>query len=152
MRGIPAVIAAGVVFTVIAFADDVILPEGKAKTTVENTCSECHGLEQIVDNPMTAEKWRATVNKMVKKGATLSPEEVDSVVEYLSVYFTPDKININKATAKDLVSGLQLSAADADAIVKYRDANGTFKDFAALQKVNGFDPKKLESKKDQISF
>lgn len=135
-----------------AFADDVVLPDGKAKTLIENTCTECHGLEQVVNNPMTAEKWRSTVNRMVKKGATLSPEEIDTVVEYLSVYFPPDKVNVNTATSQEIQAGLRFTAAEADAIVEYRKANGNFKDLAALEKVAGLDAKKIEAKKDQVAF
>jgi competence ComEA-like helix-hairpin-helix protein len=135
-----------------AAAQEVILPEGKAKALVESSCGECHGLDQVVSNPMSADKWRATVTKMVKKGATLSPEQIDSVVEYLSVYFTPDKINVNTASSQDLQTGLQLSAANADAIVAYRKANGNFKDLSSLGKVTGVDSNKIEAKKDLIAF
>jgi competence ComEA-like helix-hairpin-helix protein len=136
----------------IALAQDIVLPDGKAKSVIENACTECHGLDQVVSNPMSAKDWRATVNRMVKKGATLSPEEIDSVVEYLSVYFVLNKVNVNKATAKDLETGLQISPAEAAAIVKYRDANGDFKDFVALAKVSGLDQKKIAGKKDLIDF
>jgi competence ComEA-like helix-hairpin-helix protein len=152
MRGVPTLMAAAFIVNAAALADDVVLPDGKAKTTIENNCSECHGLEQVVNNPMFAEKWRATVNKMVKKGATLSPEEIDTVVEYLSFFFAPDKINVNAATADQLRTSLDLTAAEADAIVQYRKVNGNFKDLAGLQKVTGLDAKKVEAKKDQIGF
>src|SRR5579862_2386121 len=132
MRGIPVLIASAFILTAAALADDVVLPDGKAKTTIENTCAECHGLEQVVNTPMSAEKWRATVEKMVRKGATLSPEEIDSVVEYLSLYFADDKVNVNTATADQLRTGLNLSAGEADAIVQYRKTNGNFKDLAGL--------------------
>lgn len=133
-------------------AQDIVLPDGKAKAIVQNACGECHGLDTVVGNPMSPEKWRATVEKMVKKGATLSPADVDLVVDYLTVYFAADKVNVNKATSKDLQDLLQLAPADADAIIKYRTANGNFKDLAALNKVPGLDAKKLEAKKDLIDF
>jgi DNA uptake protein ComE-like DNA-binding protein len=47
---------------------------------------------------------------------------------------------------------LQLSAANADAIVAFRKANGNFKDLSALGKVTGLDSKKLEAKKDLTEF
>jgi competence protein ComEA len=137
---------------VTAFADDVVLPDGKAKTLIENTCSECHGLDRIAETTMSSGKWRATVSSMVRKGATLSPEEIDTVVEYLSVYFAPDKINVNTATAQELQNALDLSAGEAGAVVRYRTANGKFKDFADLQKVPGVDAKKFADGKDQIAF
>lgn len=135
-----------------ALADDIVLPDGKAKTLIENTCTECHGLDTVVSNAMPAEQWRRTVNSMVKKGATLSPAEIDTVVDYLSVYFSPDKLNVNKAGAQELQDGLQLTAAEAKAVLDYRKENGNFKDVAGLQKVPGVDPKKIDAKKDAITF
>lgn len=135
-----------------AFAQDVVLPDGKAKDVVAQACSDCHGLDKIVDNPMSAEKWRTTVEKMVKKGASLSPEQIDMVVDYLSVYFPSDKINVNTSTAQELQDALALTSAEADAIVQYRKANGNFKDLSSLAKVSGVDPKKIDAKKDLIEF
>jgi len=141
-----------VLFATTALADDVVLPDGKAKTLIENSCSDCHGLDEVVSNPMSRDKWRETVNTMVKRGANLSPQEIDTVVDYLSVYFAADKVNVNTATAKEIQAALEMPAADAEAIVQYRKTKGNFKDLAALQKVPGVDTKKLEAKKDLISF
>jgi competence ComEA-like helix-hairpin-helix protein len=152
MRGICVLIAAGFFMTVAALADDVVLPEGAAKKTVENACGDCHGLDKIVDNPETSEKWRATVNRMVRKGATLSDAEIDAVVDYLATNFPPEKINVNTANSNQLQNILELSAAEADAIVKYRKANGNFKDLAGLEKVQGVDAKKIEAQKELIAF
>jgi competence ComEA-like helix-hairpin-helix protein len=133
-------------------AQDIVLPAGKAKTLIENTCTECHGLDQVVSSPMSSGAWRSTVKSMVKKGATLSPEEIDTVVDYLSVYFAPDKVNVNTAGPEELQSGLGVTTAEARAILDYRKANGNFKDLAGLQKVSGVDAKKIEAKKDLIVF
>ena len=78
-----------------ASKDDVVLPDGKAKAVIENSCTECHGLDTIVGTPMPAEKWRETVKSMVKRGATLSATEIDMVVDYMTVYFSQDKVNVN---------------------------------------------------------
>jgi competence ComEA-like helix-hairpin-helix protein len=119
---------------------------------VQQACADCHGLEQIVNNPMSAEKWRTTVEKMVKKGASVSPEQLDIVVDYLASYFASDKVNVNTATAQELQDALALTSTEANAIVAYRKANGNFKDLVGLGKVGGVDQKKLEAKKDQIQF
>jgi competence protein ComEA len=133
-------------------AQDIVLPDGKAKKLIEETCSECHGLDQVVTNAMPSDAWRTTVKSMVKKGAKLTPDELDSVVDYLTVYFSPDKVNVNAATPKEMQNGLGMTAAEAAAIAEYRKANGNFKDIASLQKVPGVDAKKIEAKKDQIVF
>src|SRR5271165_2209203 len=152
MRGIYALIAAASIVTAAAFADDVVLPEGKAKATVESACSDCHGLDKIVDNPETSVKWRATVNKMVRKGAMLTDAEIDAVVDYLAANFPAEKINVNTANSDQLQNVLELTAAEADAIVQYRKANGNFKDFEGLEKVKGVDAKKIEAQRELIAF
>ncbi len=76
------------------------------------------------------------------------------MVEYLAKSFPPlpDKVNVNKATAKDIETGLALTTEEAEAIVKYRTDHGNFKDYDSLTKVPGVDAKKLEAKKDAIIF
>jgi len=135
-----------------AQANDIVLPDGKAKTLIQNTCTECHGLDTVVSTPMSPEKWRETVKRMVKRGATLSPEEIDTVVDYMTVYFSQDKVNVNTAGPQELQDSLEITPAQATAILQYRKANGHFKDLASLQKVPGLDAKKLEAKKDSITF
>ncbi|HXJ42108.1 MAG TPA: helix-hairpin-helix domain-containing protein [Bryobacteraceae bacterium] len=152
MRPVLSACAAALVLAASVPAQDVVLPDGKAKTLIQNTCSECHGLDTVVSAAMSPEKWRATVNKMVKKGATLSPEEIDTVVDYLTVYFAQEKLNINSASSQELQSAMQLTPAEGDAIVAYRKANGNFKDIEGLRKVTGLDVKKIEAKKDQLAF
>src|SRR4051812_35286865 len=105
MRSVVSAFAAAVVLAGSVPAQDVVLPDGKAKMLIQNTCSECHGLETVVSASMTSEKWRETVNKMVKKGATLSPDEIETVVEYLTVYFAQEKVNVNTANSQELQNG-----------------------------------------------
>ncbi len=51
---------------------------------VQERCTSCHGLGQIVQAKKSEEKWRATVRHMVEKGANLNESEEETVVEYLS--------------------------------------------------------------------
>ncbi len=133
-------------------AQDIVLPDGKAKKLITDTCTECHGLDTVVATGMTTDDWRTTVKQMVKRGAGLSPEQIDTVVDYLSVYFGAEKINVNTATAAELQKALLLTADQAAAIVAHRKENGNFKDLDGLKKVAGLDAKKLDSKKDSIGF
>lgn len=136
-----------------AFApQELVLPDGKAKKLIEDTCTECHGLDQVVSNPMSSDSWRNTVKSMVRRGAKLTPEEIDNVVDYLTVYFAPEKVNVNTAGAPELQGGLGMTAAEASAILEYRKANGSFKDLTGLLKVPGVDAKKVQGKKDSIAF
>jgi competence protein ComEA len=133
-------------------AQDIVLPDGKAKSLVQDTCTECHGLETVVATGMSSTEWRDTVKQMVRRGAALKPDQIDTVVDYLSVYFGAEKINVNTASAQELQNALKVTAEQAAAIVAYRKANGNFKDLDGLKKVTGLDAAKLDAKKDSIGF
>jgi competence ComEA-like helix-hairpin-helix protein len=135
-----------------AMAQDIVLPEGKAKKLVENTCTECHGLEHVVNAALSPTQWRETVHDMVKRGATLSKDDIDTVVDYLTVYFAQEKVNVNTASAVELQSSLELTANEADAIIAHRKENGKIKDIEALRKVAGLNAKKIDAKKDLLAF
>lgn len=138
-------------FASLACAQDIILPDGKAKTLIQNTCTECHGLDVVVSASMSPAEWKITVDQMVKRGATLSKDEKEIVLEYLTVYFAADKVNINTATAEQLKSGLQLTEAEAEAIMAARKA-AKIKDLEALKKIEGLDARKLDAKKSLLAF
>ena len=62
------------------------------------------------------------------------------------------KVYINAATSEEITTTLGLSTKDADAIVAYRKANGSFKDFEAVKKVPDVDLKTLEAHRDAVAF
>ena len=84
----------------------------------------------------------------------MTREERAAIVEYLTANFRPGgKIYINQADAKDLETALEISAADAEAIVRSRGAQGNFKSLDDLKKkVPGLDSAKVEGKKDRLVF
>jgi competence protein ComEA len=136
----------------IAQAQD--LPAGKGKELVENTCGSCHGLDVVVAQHATKDGWASIVDYMVSRGATGTPEEINTIVEYLAKNFPAEaaKVNVNKASSMDLQTQLELTAKDGDAIVKYRTDHGDFKDWDSLAKVPGVDTAKLMAKKSMIVF
>ena len=138
-------------FALIGIASAQNLPEGDGKAVTEKMCAKCHGLENVVRARMTRERWGAVVDDMVSRGATGSDAEIDQVIEYLASNF-PSKVNLNSAPAKQMVSALGLSQADAEAIVQYRGANGKFRSIEDAAKVPGIDGKKLEAVKQLLEF
>jgi competence protein ComEA len=135
----------------LAVAQAQDLPAGKGKDLVENTCGSCHGLDVVVAQHATKDGWSSIVDYMVSRGATGTPDEIKTIVEYLAKNF-PAKTNVNKASAMDIQTQLELTAKDAEAIVKYRTDHGDFKDWDGLAKVPGIDTAKLTAKKDNIVF
>lgn len=137
------------------WAQTTELPEGKGKEIVQTVCTQCHGLSSVVSSRMTPEDWKNTVYDMVSRGAPLLEEEMDVVAQYLTANFgkqATGKINVNKATVKDLETSLQLSADEAKEVISYRSKNGNFAKLEDLQKVPGLDIKKLEAMKDRLEF
>lgn len=132
------------------FALAADLPDGPGKDAALKVCTKCHGLEPVVGLRRTRAVWDATVDDMATRGATATDAEFDAVVNYLVRFF--GKANINTATAKEIEEAIGFSAEQADAIVRYRSANGEFKDFSDLRKVPGLDPNIIDERKDRIDF
>ena len=149
-RNIWLIGALGAVSLPLPCASQTELPDGPGKSTVEKLCSNCHGLATIVGLRRTKAGWQTSVDDMAARGATGTDEEFDTVVEYLARYL--GKVNVNTADSKELQDVLEVPGKEADAIVKYRTANGAIKDLDALEKVPDIDVKKLAERKDRIAF
>jgi competence ComEA-like helix-hairpin-helix protein len=131
------------------------LPDGPGKAVVERMCTPCHGLENVVTARMSKDRWGNIVDDMVSRGATGTDEDIDQVINYLAANFgksAAKKVNINKASAAELTDALDISAADAAAIVRYRTDKGSFKELKDVTKVPGIDAKKIEAAKDRLEF
>jgi competence protein ComEA len=140
-------------FAVAAAAQD--LPDGPGKADVVKVCDSCHGVSTLTGEARTASQWNDVVNDMVSRGATGSDEELRRVVDYLAKTFpvkAPTKINVNTTPAKDLEAKLEISTKEAEALVRYRDQNGKFQSFDDLKKVPGVDLKKIEAKRERLTF
>ncbi len=145
--GIAAIlILASRILATPALADDTVLPDGKGREQVENACTVCHTADRITKQSLTVDQWRSELRTMIENGASLNPDEWEPVVAYLVRNFGP-KINVNTATARQLADDLQLTPAEANAIVAWRQANGAYKDFNDLTKVPGLDTKKIQGNK-----
>jgi competence protein ComEA len=98
-------------------------------------------------------EWQAKVLEMLQEDPDVTQQERDQIVEYLAKSFPQQaKINVNKATAKDLAEALELLAKDADAIIRYRDKNGSFKIIDDLKKVPGLDAGKIDAHRERLEF
>lgn len=65
------------------------LPAGNGKDIVAVACAQCHGLKLIValrDGPVG---WKHFVDDMILRGAQLTPQEADTVAQYLAKNFGP---------------------------------------------------------------
>jgi DNA uptake protein ComE-like DNA-binding protein len=87
---------------------------------------------------------------MMSKGIDIKAEDEEIVTAYLAKYFG-EEVNVNTASAKDLQEELEITAAEADVIVKGR-VTVPLKSFADLGKIPGLDIKKLEPLKGRLIF
>ncbi len=69
---------------------DAALPDGPGKAIIKRSCSPCHTASVIITKPgHTDEDWADILNKMVGRGAVLSDEDGDTLMQYLSTNFNP---------------------------------------------------------------
>ena len=131
------------------------MPDGAGKEETRKLCSQCHELEKSFSLNQDRTGWQRTMKKMVDFGMKGTEQEIGAVLEYLVKNYPADeipRINVNKAEAIDLESGLSLKRSEAAAIIQYREKHGAFKSIADLKKVPGLDSSKIEAKKDRLTF
>ena len=155
-----AVKVAACLFLLAALRAESPLPPGEGREVVERVCAPCHGVERIALRKLDKDGWARLVDSMLNLGAKGTPEDFKTIVQYLSAAFplpdsvkmNPDKVNVNKASSVRLTNTLKLFPEEAEAIVAYREKNGSFKEWQELTKIPGVDPKKIENRKDHIVF
>jgi hypothetical protein len=67
------------------------LPPGPAQAKVRTACLECHDPSIIVQQRLSKAAWTKEVDKMIKWGALVEAADRDSLIDYLSTNFPPDK-------------------------------------------------------------
>lgn len=58
------------------------LPDGQGKSILERACQQCHDLETSMKKPASRD-WSAIVRAMATYGATITPAEEKTLIEYL---------------------------------------------------------------------
>jgi competence protein ComEA len=131
------------------------MPDGPGKDVTAKVCGNCHDVEVVKQYHLGKDGWTDTLSKMIERGAEGTDDQFNTVLDYLVKNFgpnTPNPINVNKATAGEIETQLEITAKEAAAIVKYRGDKGSFKDVDDLKKVPDLDFKKIEAKKDRLVF
>jgi hypothetical protein len=67
------------------------LPSGAMQAKATTTCLECHEARIILQQRLSKTAWTKEVDKMVKWGAVVDPNDRDALIDYLSANFSPDK-------------------------------------------------------------
>jgi len=127
---------------------DAKLPEGQGKELVESICSFCHPPTYPLRKRLTEPEWRRLVIGMLQEEEVTQAEK-DSIVAYLAKAL-PKRVNVNKGSAEELVLVLEVTPAQAAAMVAWRAGNGGFKSLEDLKKVLG--DGKVEGMKGWVEF
>lgn len=77
-----AVLVSGLFLGTLSVGAAFAQPAGKA--IVDNACSKCHGIKKVESATKNAAEWEVTLDRMIKKGAKVKPEEKDAVLKYLN--------------------------------------------------------------------
>jgi cytochrome c5 len=72
-----------------AYATVQDLPEGQGKTILQNSCTACHGLDDVVSSHMDKTGWANLVESMISNGAQLEDKDKPVLVDYLVKNFGP---------------------------------------------------------------
>jgi competence ComEA-like helix-hairpin-helix protein len=152
------------------------MPDGTGKAIVQRACSACHAVTVVTSKHVSQKEWDQVVNQMVSRGADLTDDEVDTVIEYLAKNYGPldqkatpstaassadtvapptadtTPVDVNKASAQELASSLGLEKSEAEALVKYREQNGNFKTWHEVAAVPGVSAAKVEGMQKRITF
>ena len=67
------------------------LPAGAMQAKATTACLECHEARIILQQRLSKAAWTKEVDKMVKWGAVVDPNDRDALIDYLSTNFSPDK-------------------------------------------------------------
>ena len=65
------------------------LPPGPGKAEVEAACYQCHAADLLAQQRLTEKQWTAAVEKMMRWGADVPPEQKDVIVRYLARHYGP---------------------------------------------------------------
>lgn len=134
----------------IAAARKGQLPDGEGRDAVLKMCSGCHGLDTVVAQRRTAKQWRTIVQAMLALGAPGTKDDAGHAASYLSWRY--GRVNVNSAAVDELVRVLEVPPAQAEAIVEYRNHEGTLKSLEDLKRIPGVDGADLGRKADRIVF
>jgi competence ComEA-like helix-hairpin-helix protein len=127
------------------------LAAGAGKDLTLRLCGECHPISTVIRMNGSAKEWRAIVSRMVDSGAGGSDEELAAVVNYLGAHYGK-KVRINEAPAAEIAEALDITAADARAIVSFRTAKGKFATWQDVANTPGVNARKIETQKKNIVF
>ena len=92
-----------------AIAQEALVP-GPGADLTQAKCAVCHEIEHVVRSRQSRAEWEDTMERMVKRGAPLTPDEIRIITDYLATYY-----NREGPSAAAQAASAQAAAAQAQA-------------------------------------
>jgi mono/diheme cytochrome c family protein len=54
------------------------------QTLMQTRCSVCHSVDRVTSAHKTADQWKTTADRMISHGAQLTPQEEQTLIDYLT--------------------------------------------------------------------
>ncbi len=67
------------------------LPPGPMQENARDACTTCHDAGIIIQQRLSKDNWTKEVDKMIRWGSAVATKDRDSMIDYLSANFPPDK-------------------------------------------------------------
>jgi DNA uptake protein ComE-like DNA-binding protein len=91
------------------------LPPGPGRELVQKQCTACHDLKGTIQLRKSRSAWEAIVLDMGARGAQITLEEIDPLVNYLSTAFGPNAPPLTDANSASKPELLKLPGVAPDA-------------------------------------
>jgi competence ComEA-like helix-hairpin-helix protein len=125
-------------------------PDPADRKALLAVCGKCHKVSLFDKSLRSQPDWMDTLQTMVDRGAVGSDAQFARIVNYLLRTLTI--VNVNTASAQQLVPVLGVSEQTAQAIVARRSQQGKFAGLADIKNIPGVDASSIEARKARIAF
>jgi len=117
------------------------LPEGKGKEIVAKKCAKCHTLDKVTKEHRTDSEWRDLLKIMTVQGLELTPDENQTVFEYVTT-------NFGKAQTPSMAQAVSVESGAKEATYSKDVAPILYKNCVACHHPNDIAPMSLMNYKE----
>lgn len=83
-------------------SDSYPWPDGPGKAIVKKSCTSCHAANVIVKKPgRTEDEWADVLSTMVGRGAIISDDDANTLIQYLATNFGPTSKSAPASSGSD---------------------------------------------------
>ena len=125
--------AALAVLAISALAQAELVP-GPGADLTQAKCVVCHEIEHVVRARQSRAEWEDTMQRMVKRGAPLTPDEIRIITDYLATYYNREGPSPAAQAASTQAAAAQ---AQADPVTQLLNRNACLGCHAVEKQVVG---------------